>query len=272
MKSDITILLLLYKTPIKLLKNFSAYKKFNIIVLDQSNDKAFKKELIRILPNIQSYTLSKKNHGFGTGINTLVKKVKTKYFFSTQADVSITEKAIIELKKTILNNSKNAAIVVPLLNKKTLYNKHKKDNEFVIKNMIGATFFANKKKFVELGMFDEDFFFYWEDVELSNRINQSKYKIFINKRSKAIHKNSSSSINSLKIDCIRNKNFIFGEILYDYKVKKMRVLKIIRKLIQNLLFFFFNIILFRLKRARICLAKLSGILKFLKFYIKDKKN
>ena len=77
-----------------------------------------------------------------------------------------------------------------------------------------------KKKFIELGMFDEDFFFYWEDVELSNRINKSSYQMFMNKGSLAIHKNSKSSIDNLQIDIIRNKNFILGEMLYDYKVKK----------------------------------------------------
>jgi GT2 family glycosyltransferase len=121
---------------------------------------------------------------------------------------------------------------------------------------------------MELGMFDEDFFFYWEDMELSNRINKSSYQMFVNKQSQAIHKNSKSSIDNLKIDVIRNKNFIFGEMLYDYKVKKIRKLKIIRKLLQNLFFLFFNIFSFKLKASVISLAKISGILMFLKLYIR----
>ena len=272
MKSDITVILLLYKTPENLLENLRIYKKFNVIVLDQSNDKIFKKKLLKILPNINDYTLSKNNYGFAKGVNILVKKVKTKYFFCTQADVSINENSIIGLKKTILNNKNNAAIVVPLINTKKTINKPKSKIEIVIKNMIGAAFLANKKKFIELGMFDEDFFFYWEDVELSNRISNSKYKIFINTQSTAIHQNSKSSINSLKIDLIRNKNFMFGEMLYDYKVKKIRILKIIRKLMQNLFFFFFNVLLFQLKASTISFAKICGILKFLKFCIKKKFN
>ena len=42
---DITIVLLLYKTPKKLLKNFKSYKSFNILILDQSNDLKMKKHL-----------------------------------------------------------------------------------------------------------------------------------------------------------------------------------------------------------------------------------
>ena len=267
MQSDITIIILLYNTPIKLIKNFKAYKKFKVIILDQSNDKIFKEKLLKILPNIKNYTLSKKNLGFAKGVNKLVKKVKTKYFFCTQADVSISEKSILLLKKTFFNNKK-AAIVVPSINSKKFLFKNKK-KELEVRNIIGATFLSDKKKFIELGMFDEDFFFYWEDMELSNRINKSNYQMFVNKRSKAIHRNSKSSIDNLKIDIIRNKNFIFGEMLYDYKVKKIRKLKIIRKLLQNLFFLFFNIFSFKLKASVISLAKISGILIFLRFCIKN---
>ena len=78
---DITILILLYKTPFKLLKNLKTYKSFKILILDQSNDLSAKKFLKKILPNIQYYGTSKKNHGFAYGQNFLIKKVKTNFFF-----------------------------------------------------------------------------------------------------------------------------------------------------------------------------------------------
>ena len=81
MISDITIILLLYKTPLKLIKNFEVFKKFKVVVLDQSNDKNFKKKLTKILPNIKNYSITNQNNGYAKGINTLVKKVQTKYFF-----------------------------------------------------------------------------------------------------------------------------------------------------------------------------------------------
>ena len=52
MKSDITIILLLYKTPLRLIKNFKVFKDFNVIVLDQSNDREFKKKLLVMFINI----------------------------------------------------------------------------------------------------------------------------------------------------------------------------------------------------------------------------
>ena len=43
--------------------------------------------------------------------------------------------------------------------------------------MTGTAFMAKTKIFKKFGMFDEFFFFYWEDIDLAYRINKSKYKI-----------------------------------------------------------------------------------------------
>ena len=44
------------------------------------------------------------------------KKVKTKYFFSTQADINIKESSILKLKKLLIKDNKNL-ISVPNINK-----------------------------------------------------------------------------------------------------------------------------------------------------------
>ena len=77
--NDVTILIVLYNTPKKFLKNFLNYKNFKILILDQSNDLKTKKFLISKLPNIKYYKLSKQNKGFAKPQNFLIRKVKTKY-------------------------------------------------------------------------------------------------------------------------------------------------------------------------------------------------
>ena len=265
MISDITVILLLYKTPPRLIKNFEIFKKFKVIVLDQSNEKNFKKKLIKILPNIKNYSITNQNNGYAKGINTLVKKVKTKYFFYTQADVNINKNSILELKKTIIRHKKNAIIAIPLINKK----KSKKlVKEVEVPSMIGATFFCEKKKFKKIGMFDEDFFFYWEDIDLSRRIQKSNFKIYETQKSKAVHQNGNSSLDGYRTDLIRNKNFIFGELLYDYKVGKIRTIKILRKFIQNIFLLILNLVLLKFRNSNINSAKILGIIKFIIFIFK----
>ena len=100
--NDITVLLLLYNTSRSVLKNLKYYKKFKVLILDQSNDKKIKKDILKILPNIQFYKLTNTNKGFAWGINFLSKKVKTKFFLCTQADVIISKNDILKLKKPFL--------------------------------------------------------------------------------------------------------------------------------------------------------------------------
>ena len=96
--NDITIILLLYKTPHKIIKNLKVYSKFKILILDQSNDQIIKPKIKKVLPNILYYKITDKNKGFAKGINLLSKKVKTKYFLCTQPDVKINLRSIINLK------------------------------------------------------------------------------------------------------------------------------------------------------------------------------
>ena len=122
--TDITVILLLYKTPTNLIQNLNFYKDFKIIILDQSNDFKLKQRLKKILPNIIYYKVTNTNRGFGAGINFLVNKVRTKYFLCTQPDVKIYKKNILELKKPFLKND-NCIVSIPTINKKKIQNKIK---------------------------------------------------------------------------------------------------------------------------------------------------
>ena len=215
---DITVLILLYKTSKSLLKNLIIYKNFPVMILDQSNNADTKKYLKNILPNIQYYGLKKKNCGFAVAQNYLIRKVKTKYFFSTQPDIKISVKSILALKINF-DKFKNCLVSVPKINGLKNYKINKKNTgrQLVVDTMIGAAFMAKKKKFTKFGMFDEDFFFYWEDIDFSSRIKNKGYKIYINLDSIAFHKSGTSSKNDFQTLLIRNINFKFGEYLFSFK-------------------------------------------------------
>ena len=268
---DITIIVLLYKTPINLLRNLGKYKSFKILILDQSNNLENKIILKKTLPNIQYYGLTNKNMGFAKAQNFLIRKVKTKYFFSTQPDINLSLNSVMNLKKTIIKFKKDCILAVPKINNQkniTRIDKRNNNKEFKIKDMIGATFMANKKKFIEVGMFDPNFFFYWEDVDLSHRIRNSKYNIYINLKSKASHATSTSSKNTLSTLIIRYLNFKFGEYLYFQKINKLRILKVIRQIILYPVYslIYFCLLQFKISLKYICYF--AGILKF--FFIKIK--
>ena len=77
------------------------------------------------------------------------------------------------------------------------------------------------KKLREIGFFDEDFFLYWEDMFLMDKINKSNYKMILVPNAKVIHSGGKSTNNNFKIRFIRILNFKYGELIYDYKMNKL---------------------------------------------------
>ena len=110
-------------------------------------------------------------------------------------------------------------------------------------------------------MFDENFFFYWEDVDLSNRIQKSKYQIYINHNSKALHTWSSTKFN-LQSFFIKKTNFKYGEFLYQYKNNKLKSIKILRQPVSLFLNSLIYLVLFNPKKALENFFNIFGIVKF----------
>ena len=261
---DISIIFLLYKTPEKLINNLKNYKKFNVLILDQSNDLELKKKIEKKFPKLQYYGLSNTNRGFAKGINFLVKKVKTKYFLCTQPDILISQKSILKLKKTLLIKKEGVIAVPKILGFKNYEIKKKiKKRIYTVKNIVGAIFLAEKKKFSNLKMLDESFFFYWEDVDLCKRIEKSKFKIFINLNSTAKHYGGTSTEFNLKTFFIRMSNFKYGEYLFQHKHKQLKFVKVLREPISNFLFAIFYIATFRPKKFFEKIFYNCGIVKFI---------
>ena len=52
-KNNLSVIILLYRTPRHLIKNLEVYKNYNVYILDQSNDEFTKSLIIKILPKSQ---------------------------------------------------------------------------------------------------------------------------------------------------------------------------------------------------------------------------
>ena len=265
MINNISTILTLYKTPLNKLNNLKQYKDFQLFLFEQEGSRYSKKKIQKILKFKFRYYFSKRNIGLSKASNFLLSKVKSKFLLFTQPDISIEKKDILNLKK-IFGIDKNIIFVTPNIpqNKK---NRHKIKYTKKIK---AACILCDVKKLKKIGFFDEDFFLYWEDIDLIKRVNQSKYKMVIANNIYANHHSSQSSENSLKTEHIRKLNFMFGELVYDLKYNKFRSIKIIRKIIQNFLLFFFNLIRFQLQDSLNNFSTLCGLIKFILYYSKKK--
>ena len=119
MIKNITVIITLYKTPEKYLKNLNQYKNYKTIIFNQGNTHKIS-ELKKILKINFKHFGSNKNIGFSKATNFLISKVKTKYFLFTQADITIDKKSI----KYLLNEIKKIKILfllVQILNQARIY-------------------------------------------------------------------------------------------------------------------------------------------------------
>lgn len=254
---NITVIMPLYKTPHSLIRNINQYKRLKLIILDQSNDYELKAMILKKNPNIIKYIMLNKNIGFAKSCNLLLKNVKSKYCLLTQADILINLKSINELYK-IINRVDNCIISGPNLD-----NKRKIPEEKIVNSIIGANFLFDVKKMKKLKFFDEQFFLYWEDVDLCHRIKKRGYKIIIAGKAKARHLSSKSSRNDLQTFFIRNINFKYGEYLYYTKINKFKRNKPLRQILTNFIYFLINIIKLNFLKSLQNIAYILGIFKFI---------
>ena len=127
---------------------------------------------------------------------------------------------------------------------------------------------CDTKKLKKIGFFDEDFFLFWEDIFLMRKINLSKLKMVEVFNAYVIHYGGESSIKNYKVNFIRNLNFKYGELLFDFKIKKFRNLKMIRQIIQNIIYLFLNLFFFNKEKLLNNISNILGIFKFILFYLK----
>ena len=270
--NDISIVILFYKTPDNVIKNLNNYKDFNLYILDQSNDTKLKKKIEKKFPNIKYYGISNENKGFAKGINFLVKKVKTKYFLCTQPDIIISKKSIYTLKKTF-KGKKDGIITVPKVKQFKNYTiKEKSKKIFSVKKILGAIFLANTKKFTKIGMFDERFFFYWEDVDLCKKIESNNLKIYLNMTATADHEGEKSVKKNLKSFMIRKIYFKYGEHIFQLKYRKLRLIKFVREPIKFFLLMVWYSLTLQFKKSLENLCFIYAIIKFFFFFKKKHQN
>lgn len=150
----------------------SIEKKCKIIVVENSCDYKLKKILEKKYKNLK-VIVNNHNNGFGQAANIGAIKAKTKYLLFLGPDTVLENKAITKITKIAKNFDNNfSAFLLTDFNQKV-----KKVSE--IKKNRGATLiFIKKKKFIEIGLFDESFFLYYEDNDLLQRLLKKNQKIY----------------------------------------------------------------------------------------------
>ena len=199
-----TIVIVTYKGVVikKTLKNLC--KNFNIILVENSSNVKFKKKIEKQFRNIKVF-LSGRNLGYAVGNNIGLKKVKTHYSLVLNPDVNITAEQVLKLEK-IARKIKNFGILTCECNglhetvnsNPDRYEKIKLNNVDLYKKKIisdyteipfvpGWCMFFKSKDLKNINYFDENFFLYFEDKDISKRIKKKNKKLLALNKIKISH-------------------------------------------------------------------------------------
>ena len=145
--------------------------------------------------------------------------------------------------------------------------------KYIYSNKLDASIMlCDLKKVKKLGFFDENFFLYWEDIDLMKRVKESKFKMIKVLNSYAKHYGGKSTVENYKTKIVRKTNFKYGEFIFDLKYNKLRLLKIVRTLLQSVIFIPIYLIFFNQNKLINYFSNLIGTVKFLFFFVSKRKN
>ena len=211
MNKQITIVILLFEENIStVLECLKSIKDFKIIIVDNAGDQNKKKEITSRF-NIYKYIVNESNIGFSKGNNLGIKVCDTEYILILNPDCMISKESIQKLK-VAYDSYENCFMVSPTF-------KNKKDeimfnassfpeinSEQKILNIsgdtccqavLGAAMFCKTSELKNIGMFDENFFIFYEDFDLCRRIRKLNMSIIQIKNADAYHQHGEGkSINN----------------------------------------------------------------------------
>lgn len=243
---DISIIIVNYrswKPLLKCLESILSSNKanilFEVIVVDNfSNDGQFDffqnkfKDVIFIQNNI--------NSGFANGCNLGAKEAKGEYFLFLNPDTIISPNTLDVLYTTSQKHSEIGILSCLLKDKNNryfnqknifpslfqifgvsrfLYRKTKKcfntNEELFYPDWVsGAAIFINKDWFEKVNGWNEDYWLYFEDVEICKRISQQNSKIAVTRNTTISHEHGGSSRNDFETEHISKTEVLISKHVY----------------------------------------------------------
>lgn len=277
MKLDkISIIILNYNTTYEVNKLLTSINKyldrdiFEIIVVDNNSPDREIEKLAVAFANVK-FIFRDKNDGFGAGNNVGVNLASGKYLLMLNPDTELIDDSVIKLYDYIRDNENCGILSGVFVDKKgeILYcfndfpsysweiyhllgfgyvNKIKRltsrpeiheNKAFQVDWFHGAFLFLRKKDFLDVGGFNEDYFMYYEDVELCYKIMkiQGKKNIclpdvrIIHLTQSTIENEATDNIYAFHIN--RGKILMFNNygIIQNYILRLVAFLNIIIRLI-----------------------------------------
>jgi GT2 family glycosyltransferase len=256
---DITVVIVTFKSEHKIYSCLDSIPdNLKIIIVENSSDKSFKKNVEEYRSNVECFILNE-NYGYAYANNFGLSKIKSKYGLVLNPDTRLTKNTINKFLNTA-SNYKNFWLIGPEQN----FEKNLSKNDIrETKTIKGYAMFFNIEKFNNI-FFDENFFLYFEEIDLCKSVLSKKGLILIDKNIIVEHDGGSSVDTQFQHELDKNRNWhwMWSTFYFHKKYKGLFIslIIILPKFISALFKFFLYKILNKTKGKEIYYCRLSGIL------------
>ena len=259
--NQLTIIIVTFKSEKKIHTCLDTIPpQVDVIIVENSNDQKFKEKIEKGYTNVKC-VLTGSNKGYATANNIGLRQVKTKFALVLNPDT--------KLKGDTLKNFFDFTKEIPDFwligpgndqSKNILFDKNSNQE---VQNLKGFAIFFNMEKFKEK-FFDENFFLYFEEIDLCKSVKKQDGRIFLSKKIVINHDNA-SSVNKDKIfelEKNRNWHWMWSSFYFHKKHKGFifAFLIIFPKLFSSVFKIIFYFFTFNKTKRDIYFCRLSGIL------------
>ena len=259
---DITVVITSFKSEIKIRNCLNSIdKQCEVINVENSDNQDYKRKIEEEFKNVKCI-LTRQNFGYGKANNIGLKEVKTKYALILNPDTKLfpdTLDGFINLA----NTKKDFAIIGPGIveNNNNLISE---ENVGLVKSVKGYAMFLNLSEFKNIGFFDENIFFFLEEIDLCERLIRKDKKIYLSTHIKVYHEGGLSHDESFnyQMELSRNWHWMWSTFYYNKKYRGFLLSLIIvgPKLISSIFKFVLFFILRNKKKKEIYYQRYSGLI------------
>ena len=258
---ELTVVIVTFKSENKIFDCLdSIANNLSVIIIENSSNKNFKRILENKYKNVECI-LTGENIGYAAANNIGLKKVKTKYALILNPD-SILEKNAVKNFLSTSQKIQDFWMIGPATDQKVNLDFSKNDI-IEVDNLKGFAIFFNLVKFNN-EFFDDNFFLYFEEIDLCKRVKNSDGKIYLDKKIIIKHEGASSVENNKEIELEKNRNWhwMWSTFYFHKKYKGFLLALIIisPKLISSIIKTFLYMLILNKKKRDIYFCRLSGIL------------
>lgn len=254
MKNNISCVILNFNdapTVVKLINHICNFNSINhIIVVDNNSTDDSVKILQKNISTKVSLIQTECNGGYGYGnnygINYAIDKFSSSHIIIANPDVLFTEDTVLKLHEALKSDEKNAvAAPTPMLSSHTFqpypawkilsawrevlcssiflskiipdarkYKFETNENDAYVEAVQGSLLMVDSKVMSEIGMYDEDFFLYFEEQVLSKKITDHGYRTILLLHETYLHLHSVSISKTYSSMLQKKRIYLASKLLF----------------------------------------------------------